>query len=240
MKEYYNITLGQTNCYLLPVEEGYLLIDCGRAGDEHALISRLKRLGISLSSIKYLFLTHHHGDHSGLLHFLITKNPDLRVILSRSCAEYLENGQNHTPPEEQYANDSIFHAFKFLDKVGLKLPKTFPPYKIRSNDIIIEEDFCSLLPIKGKDLLVLSTPGHTDDSITLIQREDAFVGDTARNVLQFIGSPYEPIILYNHDACYDSWKKIITLGIKYIHPSHGNTFPAKQLETKLYEKYSVG
>ena len=84
-----------------------------------------------------------------------------------------------------------------------------------------------LVEIPGK---VLHTPGHTDDSISLIVGEDAFVGDAARNILQLTGAPYKPVLFYNLKACRDSWRKLLATGVKRIHPGHGNSFPIQRLE----------
>ena len=64
------IKLSKTNCYLFSLEQGYLLVDCGYEKDEELFIARLKSLSVDIDDIKYLLLTHHHDDHSGLTNVL--------------------------------------------------------------------------------------------------------------------------------------------------------------------------
>ncbi|NSW92108.1 MAG: MBL fold metallo-hydrolase [Firmicutes bacterium] len=232
MKAFQKIRLSQTNCYLLKANMGCLLIDCGSVGDERELLSELGRMGLSLSSIRYLLLTHHHSDHCGLLHFLLSANPGMNVIMSERCAGYLETGRHFSPPSERYADKAVGFAMGLLRLTGGLPADTFPPYVRRTGDIVLKQE--EMLPdfvgIRGK---LLYTPGHTEDSISLVVGEDAFVGDAARNILNIPGSAYEPILYCDRVACFDSWEKLITVGTKTIHPSHGRSFSAARLKRNI-------
>lgn len=60
------VKVGFTNCYLLEINSGYLMIDVGYPGDYEKFRNRLKKkLDIEVKDIKYLLLTHHHNDHCG-------------------------------------------------------------------------------------------------------------------------------------------------------------------------------
>ena len=63
----------------------------------------------------------------------------------------------------------------------------------------------------------------------MIVGEDAFVGDAARNILGFLGTPYQPILLYDKGACLESWERLLSMGVKRIHPGHGKSFDADLL-----------
>lgn len=75
------------------------------------------------------------------------------------------------------------------------------------------------------------TPGHTEDSISLVAGEAAFVGDAARNTLNFAGMSYHPILLYDEEICRESWNRLINEGVKRIFPAHGRPFDATKLMT---------
>ena len=88
------IKLSKTNCYLISIDKGYLLIDTGYKEDKTKFFKELSNHQIELNEIRFLFLTHHHDDHAGLLNDLIEQNPDIRVILNKGSVELLKNGVN--------------------------------------------------------------------------------------------------------------------------------------------------
>lgn len=63
--DFYSIHLGHTNCFLLRLETGYLLIDTSFPQYYGKFEKFINKKGIKLSDIKYLLLTHHHDDHAG-------------------------------------------------------------------------------------------------------------------------------------------------------------------------------
>ena len=221
------IQLSITNCYLIKGLNGFLLIDCGGRGDKKTFTKKLARLGLKASQIKYLVLTHHHNDHCGLLPFLMAENPDICVIMSELCSRYLQGGHNIRHPNERYAN-------KFLElMMGLYLgvqkdSDSFEPFYIRPQDIIIRNDDDNFLLNMGFSGNILLTPGHTEDSLSVIVKDTAFVGDATRNFLSFTGAPYHPVIYYNESSYHESRQKIIKQGIRYVCPAHGKPFAVEK------------
>ncbi len=108
----------------------------------------------------------------------------------------------------------------------------FTPYVVRSQDIVIQEDNDRIPPELGIEGEILSTPGHTEDSISLVVGDVAFVGDAARNLLHVLGAPYLPFLFYDPEICYASWLKI-TAEAKMICPAHGKCFEAAKLSKRL-------
>lgn len=236
MYTFQQICLSQTRCYLLKANDGYLLIDCGSAGDARTLLAKLAGKGLSLLSIRYLLLTHHHSDHCGLLPFLLSENPGICVIMSEKCAAYLEAGCHFHPAGERYAVKALGRLMWLYGQLDGKLASEFRPYLKRTCDVIWpgqDGDLPEAAVIGGK---LINTPGHTEDSVSLVIGEHAFVGDAARNMLNFLGAPYEPVLYNNRRACYESWAKLISMGVKYIHPAHGRSFPIKYLMDQ-YRRY---
>lgn len=150
--------------------------------------------------------------------------------MSEKCAGYLETGHNFHPDSERYASKALGSMMRLYSLVDGKLENSSPPFFRRSGDVILPKQECMLTDFMGLRGNIQHTPGHTVDSISLIVGEDAFVGDSVRNMLQLLGAPYEPILYYDRKACHDSWRKLLASGVKRIHPGHGNSFPAGRLE----------
>ncbi|HJS20170.1 MAG TPA: MBL fold metallo-hydrolase [Anaerolineales bacterium] len=149
-----NVGYASTNYYAIDIKEGKLLVDCGWPGTLSQFTNVLKRKGISLSEIKYLLVTHFHPDHAGLVQEL--KDQGIKFILPECQVDFVA-------PFGEY--------FK---------GKSFPYVEIKQHDNLILKlaDSRSFLSWLGLDGEVLHTPGHSDDSVTLILDEGfAFTGD---------------------------------------------------------------
>jgi len=225
------IPLSQTNCFLINTPKGYLLVDCGYIHNEILFKKYLIKLNIDLSDISYVLLTHHHNDHCGLLPFLKKTNPDIRVIMSKLCADYLQKSDYGIAANAHYSNPKLGCIINLYTKFR-KISPDLDPYFTDENDIIISDDNYPLSQDIGIEGQIILTPGHTDDSISLILGEYAFIGDAARNMLMFTGTPYQPILIEDIDACYLSWKKIKKSGAKILYPSHGSHFVIEKLPIK--------
>jgi len=183
-----NVGYDSTNYYAIEFKDGKLLVDCGWPGTLPKLKAELKRKGISLSEIKYLLVTHFHPDHAGLAQEL--KKTGTKLLLLESQIDFI------APLSELFKK------------------KTFPYVEITLSDNLIlkfgeSRKFLANLAINGE---IISTPGHSDDSITLILDEGfAFTGDLQpRFVL-----PEEDKI------SHESWDKIYRHKINRLFPGHG-------------------
>jgi ribonuclease/clavin/mitogillin len=183
-----NVGYASTNYYAIEFKDGKLLIDCGWPGTLPKLTAELKRKGIAFSEIKYLLVTHFHPDHAGLTQEL--KKFGTKLLLLESQIDFI------APLSELFKK------------------KTFPYVEITQSDNLIlkfEESrrFLANLGINGE---IISTPGHSDDSVTLILDEGfAFTGDLQPRFM----IPEEDRI------SQESWDKIYQHKITRIFPGHG-------------------
>jgi glyoxylase-like metal-dependent hydrolase (beta-lactamase superfamily II) len=218
--------LGFTNCYLLSCPEGYLLIDTSYSHYYNLFKQKLKRSGISLSRIKYLLLTHHHDDHAGFAAPLAQES-GCRIMAHRNAQLPLKRGESE--PDIFPVNRRIkviFGLFRLFHREF-----KFPPLDLSDNDILIEQDNTEVLKSIGIEGQILSTPGHTSDSISVIlSTGEAFIGDVAMNFLPGSGIHYRPIYIENLQEVYESWKKLKRCGAKILYPAHGAPFPIERLE----------
>jgi len=224
------IRLKFTNCFLIPIEKKYLLIDTGYEFEWQDFTEGLRKNNVQINDIKYLLLTHHHDDHAGLLNNITEANPDITIIASKLAKEYLAQGKHINFPGAGYINKRIAFVLKLRSKLKKNWTHTFPKFIMRSLDILIEKDskLADLnINLNGKILL---TPGHTRDSISLLLDNGyCFSGDAAANFLQFLGLKYCVISVNSLDDYYNSWDKIIDNKALIIFPAHGKSFTADKL-----------
>ena len=182
-----NVGYDSTNYYIIEAGGGTLLVDCGWPGTLRRFMAELKRKGIAFKEIKYLLVTHFHPDHAGLTQEL--KDQGIKLIL-------LECQRDFIPPFTEFFKD-----------------KNFPYVPITQNDNLVlkVEDSRRFLAGIGLDGEILHTPGHSDDSVTLILDEGfAFTGDL------------HPSFMEIEDATTQaSWAKIRQHKITRIFPGHG-------------------
>ncbi len=182
-----NVGYASTNYYAIDIKNGKLLIDCGWPGTLPEFTKVLQRKDIALAEIKYLLVTHFHPDHAGLVQEL--KNQGIKFILPECQAAFVGSFSEH---------------FK---------GKSFPYVEIKQSGNLplkLEDSrkFLSSLGLSGE---ILHTPGHSDDSVSLILDEGyAFTGDL------------HPALMNIEDTkTQASWDKIRQFKIKQICPGHG-------------------
>jgi Zn-dependent hydrolases, including glyoxylases len=242
------LKLSVTTCYLIRTDDTYLLVDTGYEEDWELFLKRLKEVGVRLSQIGYLLLTHHHDDHCGLLYAILQENSAILIVMSELCGELIQKGENDLMHGGGLLNKRV--AFLIRHKqtyVSLVLHKKvdqsknlkFRPYKFRSNDIVFngEPELRQLgIPLDGK---ILVTPGHTVDSISILFPDgDCLVGDAAAHMLAFAGTHYCVIFICNMDIYYQSWEKLIRMGAKRIFPAHGASFSVNELVRNMRKNKS--
>lgn len=221
----HRVKLGWTRCYLLECAGGYLLIDTDYAKYSRLFEKKLTRLGIAASDIRYLLLTHHHDDHAGFAAELV-RSAGCRVIAHRDAVRPLQRGES----------EGTYNFVNRRSRIALTLygllhrQYNFPPLTLTERDIVIEGDDDSLLQEIGVDGVILHTPGHTRDSISvLLSNGSAFVGDAAMNFLWWTGIGHHPIVAEDINTVYESWRKLRERGARVVYPSHGKPFSATEL-----------
>lgn len=230
----YNVGNRIMNTYIYQVPEGYIMIDTGYGHSLKKVEKRANRQGIPLSGVNYVFLTHAHDDHAGFLNELLSKYPDIKVILHRRAIPTLLRGQNSFD-----GGCSGFTAFIFCKFMGLigKGKHLFPPVERQYLDrfMILSPQNLSAAEnlLQGK---ILFTPGHTPDSISLQKGNKIFCGDAAMNGLPSLKRI--TIWIENKNAFQNSWNTLIDAKADWIFPAHGKPFKRETL--KKYIRHIPG
>ena len=214
------------NNWLIPGDDGYILIDTGYENGFRRFKKKLKKAGIQPEGIRYVFLTHAHDDHAGFLNdaLAITK---AKVILHPLAVDGLKKGRNSF---EGGCSGRLAWLFcKVLALVGHG-DHRYPAIRVEYLDRLIpinSEQFRKLdFPYE-----VVETPGHTADHISLLTGNNLFCGDAAMN--GFPGRKRIIIWIGNLLQFRQSWEKILKAGPEMIFPGHGYPFPASDLEKYL-------
>jgi 7,8-dihydropterin-6-yl-methyl-4-(beta-D-ribofuranosyl)aminobenzene 5'-phosphate synthase len=69
------------------LQEQKLLFDTGSNG--RILLQNMKKLGVNVSEIEYIFISHSHWDHIGGLDSIIELNPNVTLFLPSSLSKHL-------------------------------------------------------------------------------------------------------------------------------------------------------
>ena len=214
------------NNWLIPGDDGYILIDTGYEKGFSRFLRKLKKAGIQPEEIRAVFLTHAHDDHAGFLNDVLAVTP-ARVILHPKAAERLKTGRNSF--EGGCSGRLALFFCSILALLG-KGEHRYPPIREEYLDRLITTD-SEVFRTMNLPFQVLETPGHTADHISLLKDRILFCGDAAMN--GFPSRKRVIIWIENLLQFRQSWEKILKAGLEKIFPAHGKPFPASDLEKYL-------
>jgi glyoxylase-like metal-dependent hydrolase (beta-lactamase superfamily II) len=181
-----NVGYDSTNYYVLADTSPRLLVDVGWPGTLPKLQHQCKRMGIQLTDIKYLLLTHYHPDHAGLAQEL--KRTGIKLIVLENQLSAIPVLRTYMKPQNNYVDIDL------TDNINVSLDDS--------------RAFLARLSIHGE---IIATPGHSDDSVTLILDEGA----------AFTGDLPPPFMADETSIIQQSWQKIRAFGVKTVYPGHG-------------------
>lgn len=222
----YRIAYGRCNCYLIASGGKYLLVDTGRKSSMKKLKRRLDKTGVKGSSLAALILTHSHFDHAENAAYI--KNEfGTKVIIHRSEAEFLKNGEN------PLILGTVFITGFLTEELSRKVFARYFRYRPVEPDILAEDMYD--LNVPGFNCKIIHTPGHTPGSLSVIVGgEIAITGDTMFGV--FPGSVF-PLFAQDTGLLVRSWKKLLDTGCELYLPAHGSE-RSREILQRQYVKYS--
>jgi glyoxylase-like metal-dependent hydrolase (beta-lactamase superfamily II) len=187
-----NVGYLSTNYWVVSAGRSRILVDLGYPGTMGTMNARLKQMDIPLKEIHYALASHYHIDHAGLAQELKMKGVGLLVLETQITSIPLM--KQFTKPQDHYIDISL-----------------------DGNLTISFEESRSLLAAVGIPGEILSTPGHSDDSVSLLLDDgSAFTGDL---------TPLEHAWGEAGELVVASWKMLKGKGAKLIYPGHGPIRP---------------
>ena len=177
-----------THYYLLPLKSGWFLVDCGWYGMLGQFLAQFKRKGVEPKGVKYVLATHYHMDHAGLVNEF--KQLGARLVLMENQTAALVPVV--PPPAEK---PPLLITTSAAGNILLRFAETRP--------------FLASLGLAGE---IIATPGHSDDSVSLVLDDgSAFTGDLPPRLL----IPDDDALLQK------SWADLDRLHARRIYPAHG-------------------
>jgi len=180
---------GNTNTYLIRGSAGNLLVDTDWAGTLPAFFRGIKAQHLQIDEISYVLSTHYHPDHMGITAELMDLGVQLVVF------------------------DVQLPYIHFSDSIYKKEKNRFykPVDESRAKILCCREsrDFLASLGISGE---IIHTPGHSEDSISLILDDgNAVVGDLP---------PYSALAAEDDETVRNSYANILSRGVTRLHYGH--------------------
>jgi glyoxylase-like metal-dependent hydrolase (beta-lactamase superfamily II) len=183
-----NVGYRSTNYWVISAGRSRVLVDLGWPGTMGTMRANLSRADIPLSEIQYGLATHYHIDHAGLAQEF--KNAGVPLLMIDVQVPFIQLMKQHIKPQDHFIEISM-----------------------HGNVIISVSESRALLNRIGIAGEILHTPGHSQDSISVLLDDGrVFVGDLTDPTM---GGPE------NRDVARASWQLLKDRGAAHVYAGHG-------------------
>jgi glyoxylase-like metal-dependent hydrolase (beta-lactamase superfamily II) len=210
------VNMGHVKLYFIQTDDGYILVDTGKPDKGKELDEAFSKAGINPKNVKLIVITHAHPDHSGTVAHA-KEITGAKILCHESAARFIRDGKS---------SPIVAHNLK-----GKIMNAISPKWKYQGvePDILIKKEFD--LDEYGIDGKVIHTPGHTEDSITIVlDNGEMILGDLVRGKDPDInlGQFYE-----DKGVLIQSLKKLAAYQAKMIYMSHGKYIDNETFQRNL-------
>jgi len=213
--------------YLLKTEAGLVIVDTGSEAKVASILINYVRdhMHDDPAQIRYIFLTHWHGDHSGAAEKIreltgariICHQDDSHLLAGTTRIDYCWN--------KPMPRSGLNPFLQLVCAAGYRMMKANTDSL--QPDMVVEE---GAMPF-GPEWRVIHLPGHTPGSCGLWsdRRRILFAGDTLLGVgKRMLVSPIS-FLIQDSEQLYQSWCKLSQLGeIEWLLPGHFRPIHWKQ------------
>jgi len=183
-----NVGYRSTNSWVVSAGTSRLLVDPGWAGSAGTLLATLDRKGIPVAEVRHGLATHYHPDHAGAAQDL--KRRGMRLIVVEEQLDAIPRLARWMKPADRYTT-----------------------IETHDNIVLSCADSRAFLAGIGFAGEIVHTPGHSDDSVTLVLDDGrAFTGDLTPEAM--VGGE-DPAVVAR------SWQRLRDLKVTSIYPGHG-------------------
>ena len=210
------INFGGVNCYLVKIDNGFILIDTGFSKKRSDIEKELESAGCKPGNLKLIVLTHGDFDHSGNCAYLREKY-GAKIAMHRADKGMVEYGDLFYNRNVNFLTKALGKIIVFFLRTSLKENDRFTP------DMYVEDGYD--LSAFGFDARVIHIPGHSKGSIgVLTNTGDLFCGDLLQNTKK----PAKNAMIVDDEAFDASVEKLKQLKINTVYPGHGKPFQIEQ------------
>ncbi|MCE9602747.1 MAG: MBL fold metallo-hydrolase [Gemmatimonadetes bacterium] len=186
-----NVGYRSTNFWVVSVGRSRLLLDLGWPGMGAELLHNLERAGIPLAEIRYGFATHYHIDHAGAAQDL--KARGMRLLVWEQQVAAIPAMKQHIKASDHYTEI---------------VPQGNVVKRCDESRALLAE-----LGIAGE---VVPTPGHSDDSVSLVlDSGECFTGDLTMETM--VGAEDAQVVAA-------SWARLRALGARMVYAGHARPY----------------
>jgi len=183
-----NVGYRSTNFWVVSAGRSRMMVDLGWPGTMGTMRANLKRADVPIEEIRYGLATHYHIDHAGLAQDL--KHEGVRLLVLEPQVPAIPEMKRWTKPQDHYTEISM-----------------------EDNLTISFDESRAVLAGIGIPGEILHTPGHSDDSVSLLLDDGSvFTGDLTHPAL--VGES-------DAQAVTASWGLLRDRGATRIYPGHG-------------------
>ena len=184
-----NVGYRSTNFWVISAGRSRILVDLGWPCSMGTMRANLQRMGVPIEEIRYGLATHYHIDHAGLGEEL--KRAGVSLLVMETQVEAIPVMKRWTKPQDHYMDIAP-----------------------EGNVVVPFRESRALLEQMGLGGEILSTPGHSDDSVSLLLDDGSvFTGDLTP--LPYVEEGEAG------DLAAASWDLLREHGAKRIYPGHG-------------------
>ncbi len=165
-----------------------LLIDIGWPGTAGKMAATLRRYDLTLKDIPYAIATHFHMDHAGLVNEAAAEG--VKILLLDTQRAALAGAAKISGNRNHYVS--------------------LPDRNVVDLTAASRRATLAKIGIAGA---IVSTPGHSDDSVSIVLDDGtAFTGDL---------HPVDCSTDQQRARTAESWNRITALGAHTVYPAHG-------------------
>ena len=187
-----NVGYKSTNFWVISTGRARFLVDLGWPGTVTTLLAQMQRMDIPMREVTHGFATHYHPDHAGAAQDL--KQRGMQLVVTPEQVPYITQMARWMKPADRYT-----------------------PIATHDNRVIPLAESRDFLAGLGLDGEFVHTPGHSDDSVSLVLDSGiAFTGDLT---LPFMVGPEDAAVVAR------SWQALRDRGVHTIHAGHAAPYP---------------
>lgn len=187
-----NVGYRSTNYWVVSAGTSRLLVDLGFPGTLGMMRAELRRMNIPIEEIRFGLATHYHIDHAGAAQDL--KLAGVRLLVLENQAAAIPLMKTWTKPQDHYMDITTD------DNMNLSFTES--------------RGLLERIGIAGD---ILPTPGHSDDSVSLLLDDGSvFTGDLTHPAFATEDSA---------KVVSESWRLLRDRGASRVYPGHGPSRP---------------